>query len=312
MTQFSNEPASGSRVSYGYAEESVWGSPPSPISETLFRHTGASFNLNKQSLESEEIRSDRMIQEWRGGNYAVEGELPFEFSNQSFDEWLESALLGTWSADVLKAGTTFKSFTVEQRFNDKTLYRPIYGVAVNSMSLSIAPNAMVTGSFGVIGKSMGDISDTPLDATPSAASTRQVVDSFTGTLDEGGSTIAYVSALELTLENNLAAQYAIGANSEAAYTLDIGRSRLTGVLTAFFESETMYNKFLNETESSLSFTLVDPASASYYQQWDIPRIKYSAAELPPPGEARQMVRLPFQALLDSGEATNLMITRATA
>jgi hypothetical protein len=110
------------------------------------------------------------------------------------------------------------------------------------------------------------------------------------------------------LDNGLAARYAIGS----AETLQpsIGRSNLTGSITAFFEDATLLEKFLNETESALVFTLLDPAGNSYTVT--LPRIKYTGGQPDVSGQGAITLSLPFQAIRDSSEASNIKIVRAAA
>ena len=85
-------------------------------------------------------------------------------------------------------------------------------------------------------------------ATYDAGTTSSPFDSFSGTIEEGGSAIAIITELSLTLENGLSPLFVVG--SDTAECISIARSNLSGSVTAFFESEALYEKFLNETESS--------------------------------------------------------------
>ena len=86
-----------------------------------------------------------------------------------------------------------------------------------------------------------------------------------------------------------------------------GRSNLTGTVSAYFENATLLTKFIAETESSIEFTLGNGTTKSY--TFLIPRIKYSGGDNPASGEGPIVISMPFQALYDSSEATNLKITR---
>lgn len=117
------------------------------------RNTGTTLQLSKDTFQSEEIRSDRQIRDFRHGNKRVEGDVSFELSSGAFDRLLEAVMQGTWASDVLKAGTTPRSFSVGRLFEDIGQMLLFDGVMVNSMSLSVPLNAMVTGSFGLVGQS---------------------------------------------------------------------------------------------------------------------------------------------------------------
>ena len=52
----------------------------------------------------------------------------------------------------VKAGTTKRSFTIEREFGDIDKYARFTGCMINTINLSLKPNAIVTGTFGIVGK----------------------------------------------------------------------------------------------------------------------------------------------------------------
>lgn len=88
--------ANGSRHSMRYVAESTYGQTPATPAFKPIRHTGTTLGLSKESLQSEEIRSDRQIADFRHGAYQVGGDINFELSFGSFDDLLEAVTLGTW------------------------------------------------------------------------------------------------------------------------------------------------------------------------------------------------------------------------
>jgi hypothetical protein len=91
--------------------------------------------------------------------------------------------------------------------------------------------------------------------------------------------------------------------------MGVGRANLTGNLSIFFENATLANKFLDETESALIFTLTDLKGNSY--RFTIPRIKYTGATKSIT-ENNTVLDFPFQALADSTTSTCLIIDRVPA
>lgn len=89
--------ANGSRHSMRYVAESTYGQTPATPAFKPIRHTGTTLGLSKESLQSEEIRSDRQIADFRHGAYQVGGDINFELSFGSFDDLLEAVTLGTWT-----------------------------------------------------------------------------------------------------------------------------------------------------------------------------------------------------------------------
>ncbi|SLN31744.1 phage tail tube protein [Oceanibacterium hippocampi] len=298
--------AAGSRHALAYVAEATFGVTPETPAMQELRHTACSLGLAKDSLESNEIRADRQIAFQRHGNRRVTGEIGVEFAYGAFDTLLEAALFGSWSSDVLKAGMTERSLTIERGFSDIGQYAVHSGSMVSSFSLSVRPNQIVTGSFGILGKEMS-LAASPLDASVTAAPANEPFDSFQGTLTEGGGAIAIVTGLDFTLENGLDPAFVIGSASTPRITP--GRSRLTGTLSAYFEDETLLAKFVDETPSAIALTL-SGAGGSYAIAFE--NVKYTGGSVPADNAGPLALSLPFIALYDAAEQSQVTITRTAA
>ncbi|BAQ84218.1 hypothetical protein [uncultured Mediterranean phage uvMED] len=297
--------ATGSRHNLAYVLESTFGTTPSSPGFTPIRHTGTTLGLSKDAVESEELREDRQIAHFRHGNKSVTGDINFEMSYGGLDDLIQATLCGTWSNNVLKAGTTRRSFTVERYHQDISKYLRSSGCQFNYMSLNVAPNSMVTGSFGIIGSGFTTSGSALGSSTYSAESTTAPFDSFTGSITEGGSAIAVITALELQIDNGMEALYVVGS----ADTLlpSIGKSSVTGSVTAYFENTTLIDKFISETSSAIQFTLTDAAGNDYI--FSLPNIKYNSGNPEVSGPEAITVTLDFVALYNSSDASQIKITR---
>lgn len=300
--------ATGSRHDMAYVVESVFGTTPTTPTFTPIRHTGTTIGLSKDAIESEELRQDRQIANYRHGNKSVAGDVNIELSYGTFDDLLEATLAGTWATDVLIAGTTRRSYTVERHHTDIGKYLRSTGCSFNALSLSVAPNSMVTGSFSVIGKAFSVASTAISGSTYSAETTTAPFDSFTGSITEGGSSIAVVTSIDLSIDNGMEALYVVG--SDETLLPSIGKSTVTGSITAYFEDSTLIDKFIAETASSLSFVLTDQVGNSYTV--DLPNIKYNSGNPEVGGPGAITVTLDFVALYDASTGSQIEITRAAA
>ncbi len=298
--------ASAAQVGLRYVPEATWGVTPSTPSMVDLRQVDNSLQMSKDTLESAEKRSDRQTAFLRHGSKKGQGDINFELSYGEYEALLEGALFGSWDANVLKAGTTVKSFTFEDYFADIVQCGVFAGSMIAGMSLNIRPEAIITGSFNVLSK-FPTYSATPLDASTTPSQVNDPFDSFTGTLSEGGGTIAIVTGLDLSLANNLSHQFTALTGSADPSHIGVGRSKITGTLSAYFENMDMVDKFINETSSSLSLTLGSGTGTSYTIL--IPNIKYTGADIPKSGEDDIILSLPFTGLYDATEDTNLKITR---
>ena len=304
--------ATGSRHDMAYVVESTFGTTPSTPSFIPIRHTGTTIGLSKDSLESEELREDRQIAHYRHGNKNVGGDINFELSYNSFTALIEAVMCGTWTSsgdpEILKTGTVSRSFTIERHHEDIGKYIRATGCSFNSMSLSVSPNSMVTGSFGVLGKDLSTAATAITGASYAAETTTAPFDSFTGAITEGGSSIAIVTALELNIDNGMEAQYVIGDSTTLQPPL--AKSTVTGSVTAYFENTALIDKFINETASSITFTLTDAAGNDYI--FDIPNVKYNSGNPEVGGPGAVTVTLDFIALYNAADVTQLKITKDNA
>jgi len=302
--------ANGAQHSLHYIAESTYGTTPATPTWTPLPHTGATLALTKDAIESEKLRGDRQIEDFRHGNKSIGGDVSAEMEYGAFDDILEAVMCGTWATNVLKSGTTRRSFTLERKFADLATpeFHRYTGVEFNSMAVSIAPNAMVTSTFSVVGKDLSLATAEVASSTYSADVGNTPFDSFTGSITEGGSSIATVTSLEFTIENGLEPLFSVGADTTNRPS--IGKSRVTGTLTTYFDSKSLYEKFINETASEIVCTLTDTAGNDI--QIDIPNVKYNSGQPDVSGEGAVTVSMDFVALYSSSDASQLVITRTPA
>lgn len=302
--------ANGAQHSLHYVAEVTYGTTPSTPTWTPIPHTGTTLNMTKDGIESEKLRGDRQVEDFRHGNKTVGGDISAELEYGAFDDILQAVMCGSWDTNVLKSGTTRRSFTLERKFGD--LATPEYhrhtGCEFNTMALSVAPNQMVTATFGIVGKDLSVNTSQVASSTYSDDVGNTPFDSFTGSITEGGSAIATVTAIEFTVENGLEPLFSVG--SDTTNRPSIGKSRVTGSLTTYFDSKTLYEKFLNETESAIVLTLTDVDGNDY--EFDIPRVKYNSGQPDVSGEGAVTIAMDFVALYDDTDESQLVITRTPA
>ena len=298
--------AQGSRSSLSYIKETTFGTTPSGNFLNL-PFTTNSMNLTKDRVAGNDIQADRMPRVDRHGNRQVAGDIVVDLRDGDYDAFLESALLNTWTTNVLKVGTAPKFFSVEDYAADIDQARVFTGLSVSTMGISLAPNQMVTTTFGMVGKDM-TISGT--EKTQDAASGAAPFDAYSGDISIGnvgaGSAVAIVTGLDFTLTNSFAPTFVIGDDS--APSLEYGRAEVEGTLTAYFEDASLINRFLNETETEIEVSVDDPTGGNAYT-FLFPRVKINSADVGVDGPTSRMISLSFVALYDATEGTNLKITR---
>ena len=298
--------AQGSRSSLSFITEATFGTTPAGNFTNLPFSTH-SLNLTKDRVAGTDIQADRMARVDRHGNRQVGGDIVVDLRDGDFDSFLESAMLNTWATNVLKVGTTPKFFSIEDYAADIDQARVFTGMSVSTMAISLAPNQMVTTTFGMVGKDMA-ISAT--EKTQDAASGAAPFDAYSGDISignvGGAAPVAIVTALDFTLNNSYAPTFVIGDDS--APSLEYGRAEVEGTLTAYFEDASLINRFLNETETEIEVSVDDPTGANAYT-FQFPRVKINSADVGVEGPTSRMITMSFVALYDTTEGTNLKITR---
>lgn len=298
--------AQGTRTGLAIVPEVTFGVTPSAPSFITLPYNTHSLNLTKQRLTSEEILPDRMPRIDRHGNKNVGGDITCELRPTDYDTLIESAFFSSFnSSGVMKIGTTPSYFSVEESANDITQFRVYSGLATSTMSLSVAPNQLVTTTFSCVGKGLTQ-SATALDASPTAASSNQPFDSYSGSISIGGSPVATITSIDFSISNSLGPLFVVG--SDETPQLEYGRATVEGTVTAFYQDATLLNLFTNETTSSIDLVLDDNVSGSTYT-FDMASVKFNTGDAPVQGPGARTITLQFVAIYNAGDATNLTLTK---
>lgn len=302
--------AAGSRHALHLVPEVTYGTTPTSPGFLAVRHNKCGLGMDRDSLKSEELRSDRQISGFRLGQKSVGGPIEMEISNDAqLETMLEALLGGTWNTNVLKAGTTRRSFSMMRTFDDMAAANDKYllakGVELASAEFKINPKNLAMVTFDTVAQSQTFSDTAPAGATFGSPSTTLQMDSFTGTISEGGSGIAVVTELSLKIDNKVDRRFVIGSTD--TILPDQGQIDITGSITAYFESDVLLNKFINDTQSSLQFVLSDGSNTLTIE---LPAIKYTGGKPDVSNDKSITLTLPFQAIYDSGSSSNIVVTRS--
>jgi hypothetical protein len=295
----------GSKTQLLRIAEVTWGTTPATPNMTKTRFTDVSLDPVMSMIESKEIRADRMTSDVRGTTLNGEGDIGFELCPGDFDDLMEAAMGGAWTANVLKAGVTQKSFTLEVGHLGINQYKLLTGCLIDKFSLSIKPGAIVTGKFSIISEDYA-VNGTTAAAGTTAASSNSPYDAQQSAMvvKEGGTTSAIITGLDFTLDNGIEKATILGKKGLAG--VQFGRSKITGTLTALFQDATLLSKFMAETASSIEVKLV---SGTKSHDFLFGNVKYTGGKSDVTTEGLLAVSMPFTALYDSVTGSNLQITR---
>lgn len=325
--------ADSNRVLVRYVEETDWGVTPASTAFTEVRLTSESLAHQKETTSSNELRSDRQRSAILEVSASASGDIQFEFSHRTFNDFIAGALQGSWTAvstiqsatftsttitlsttvvdsleqgqwfrvgsaganngifrvaskasnvitveggtfattttvstaviraNTCKNGTTRRSFTVEREYDDISKYGKFTGMRANTLALQIEANSIVTGTIGFMGKEGAFSASSAATSTNAATTTNPVTATANvGALYEGSFTSALTTAMKsisLSLNNNERLQQAVG--SRTAVGIGEGTLDATGSYQAYLADLVILQKFVNHTESLLSFRFVDDA-----------------------------------------------------
>lgn len=306
--------ADSNRHNMFIVEETTYGTTPNNPALEVLRQTGTTLGLERDSFQSEELRADYQLADYRLGAHNNSGDINIEPSFDSHAMLLQGLLksddtFATGTVNEIEAGVTRRSFSIVRNFADITdkPYMLFDGVEVNSFTLSVPTSGMVTGVFNMMGQQsqvLANLTSLGIPTYPAQSET-SVFDSFTGSLNEGGSALGIVSEISMTITNNLTARPVVGS----FYPLRpaAGIMMASGSMTVYFESAALMEKFINETDSSLSLTLTDLDGNSY--TFFLPKVKYTGGKPDVSGAGSILLTMPFQAVFDPTEGTSIRITR---
>ena len=310
--------AKGVKTSVGYVDEATgYGVTPTTPSLLQVPFSSVTFGTSPEELVDSRIDGSRELNDIEQGNKTSSIELSGEFSPGDYDEFIENAMLNTFSTGVVTVGETLRSFTMEESQLDITTFRKMSGVVINSMSVDASIDGYSTISFSGNGKEDsftlgGSTAGTSLDADGyTAAAFNAPFTHVGGVVTEGGGDLsATVQGVSLEVSNGYTPSFGYG--SDFAALQDYTKVSVTGTLNVRYYDSVMINKFLSGAESSITFTLSngDPAvSGTVTYSFIMDKIKYTGADTSVSDDSVRTIALPFTALANAN--TPLKITIVT-
>lgn len=302
--------ATGSNARFAFVEEVTAGTTPGTPAMKLLNAltTGEGLSASIEELRSNAISPDRAVIATRGGNKTVGGSVPFELPLLGIGTLLKHAL-GTVSTTgagpythVIKRDALLPGLSVEKGFTDINQFFVYRGCRINTLDFAVANSGLITGSMAIEGLSAADPSGTELGVPTST--THDPFVHHEAVFEEGGTGTA-LRGLTAQVTNNLQTDnWNVGNQDRVSLPEGVGET--TGTATYLFEDLTHYNKWKNETESTLKITFT-AAGGSIEFFW--PKVKYTG-EAAPKIDTEQGILIPmnFRGLWDDTEQTDLRIT----
>ena len=235
---------------------------------------------------------------------------------------------GTATAEVdyagrkVSVGTTLTTLTIERGFTEPVnpLYQFYPGCAINSMSLSVSPDAIVNGTWNIIGGLAGDglsvvdiDQSTSIDTTPDAPSTNSPFAAFDGSVStvksDGTHLTGIVTQIDFTVDNQRTTQAVVGRRfSQDVYE---GVCKITGTVTLLLDSRDHLTAFQDEAALSTMVIRLNELGTNEFVSFCFNRVKYLATDIDPPANGPVLIACPFEALEQAftGNVAGTVITR---
>lgn len=213
-------------------------------------------------------------------------------------------------------GHTDESFTLEHFFPSVPTSEVFTGCKPSSIAIELPPTGLATCNIGFMGKDI--VTNTAQYFTsPTAVSSTGVLAAVNGVVRVGGATVANLTGLSINIDAPQTGEAVVGSNSKPA--MYPGTVNVTGQFTAYFDSTSLRDVFVNETEIDLAgvFTENNTASSGFVA-FVIPRLKVGSANKSD-GQSGLIQTFSFQALLNlaggtgtATEATTLIVQDSAA
>jgi len=204
---------------------------------------------------------------------------------------------------VPASAQTDRSFSIEHWFSDLGKSEVFSGCKASKIAIQMPPTGMVTVAVDITGQNV-TTATSQYFTSPTGASTSGCLASVNGVLRVGGTAVATLTGLSLDVNSNFTGDPVVGANTVPF--LYPGRILVSGQATAYFDSTTLRDAFLDETELDLLavFTASSDKDAKFVS-FVLPRIKLGGASKND-GEGGIIQTLPFTALLNTAGGAALV------
>lgn len=298
-----------------YRFETAFAETPglTPALQTL-RITDESCKEKILTVSSDEIRQDLNVSDIPivgvdsdikfNGNFSVG-----TVGTGTWDALIEGVFGGTWTANVLKNGSTKRSLLFEKAFTDLTKFITYRGCTLDGMTLSVQPRKQVKIGFTAMGQQ-------PLPGNTSVATTTNAVTTSpevtsgaaVSSILLASSPIPYaVKSIDLQIKRN----HRGVLRPDTLYTDQHGQGafEITGTLAVYMKDSALITNALANTSTQFGFVLGDVTNGKH--TWTMPKIKWTDTEEVLAGTSSDVIqKLQFQALYDSGIGASAQITRA--
>lgn len=202
-----------------------------------------------------------------------------------------------------------RKFAFELYAQDLDIARLFTECRVAGFTMQLPASGLSTIEFPVMGRDMEKYEggSAPFFTSPTDATSTGIFAAVNGLIRVGGVAQGVVTGININLDMNPESNAVVGQNFVPE--IHLGRTNVTGQMTAYFQDGTILGYFTEETEVEILLYLTTTTAVNSPAMVILmPRVKFGGADIGNAGEGPQEITLPFQALLYNGAAAGMPVT----
>lgn len=192
-------------------------------------------------------------------------------------------------SQMIRPSNSLKSYTLERQWlGGVNVYEPFSGMVVESLDLTIAKEAVITGSISFMGQDMGAPTTSSGIGTVTAAGTEQIasaVDNFRNVREGSLATDTTERTVELSLSLKNGTRMKKDAASATPFGVGLGVIELTGKWKVYLQTKALVDKYRGNTVTPLSFRINGPSSTSPDYVITLPKVRFTDVSDPISGNS---------------------------
>lgn len=241
------------------------------------------------------------------GPFIVDSVATQSFVVRGIDESLVDQTGGITDVNAsssVSVGNSRKTFSILTHFPDANggigEYYLENGVEIVGFSFDVSVNAIVTGTFSVIGRDLIPDSGEPAGSTYNPATTTEPFAGIDGAIYQDDVQVGFVTSVAMTNDNNASAQFELGSDSVAF--VERGRANNTLSLATFYTNADQVKAFTDETILKVVVSLTGPSGGMVFEY---PTVKYTSGTPEIGGETSVTQSIEAQALGINGPSLTI-------
>lgn len=240
--------------------ETTYKTTPAVPDATILPFVTESLKYDREIIESQTIMTGRQAKKPGRGKVGVGGDINFELAPQ-YGKLLKH-IFGSYAVSgsgapythTFKVGDLPAGMAIEKQFPDITKYILYNGCKVANFKCSAAPSGLINASVSLVG-AKETVGGTAFDTTPTDPG-HNPFDGFSASIKQGGTSLGTATKIDFAIDNGLDQDQYVIDGTGLRYSLPEGIARVTGNLEAIFDSTTLYDLAVANTETTLEIDFI--------------------------------------------------------